>query len=107
MTIFVPIKEVLNPEILNDGMVGFQGDSEYVDENGELHFGSWSFIGFADSPTNEELAKNGEKWRNWTVKEDGVRPKLYENYLYFGVILPIENDKGEVCKVKFHYTRSD
>jgi len=102
---YVPIRKILNPEILNQGMVGFQGDSEYVDENGELHFGSWTFLGFANTQNNEELAKHKTKWRNWTV--NGERDELYEEYLYLGYIIPVENDKGQVCNVKFYYNKGD
>lgn len=86
----VRFRQLLNPLILNEGWIGFQGDSEFKGEDGKLHMGYWSFLGILDdAPTDND----------WDMDDEIDDSVLYEEKWAFKVI----NSKGQVCVVKFKY----
>ena len=85
----VKISQLLNSSILNSEWLNFMGDSEYVDENGELQFGYWSFLGIVEE-TNGEVP--------FDLKDELPEEAIYGNYL-----VPIRNKKDHICVVEFHY----
>lgn len=93
----VRLRDVLNPNILNDAdYVGFQGDSEFVGKDGKLHIGSWTY------------KKNLGTWASTYPDEtDWTLDSQVDVRLLFGGFNPFEicNDNGELCLVEFHYSR--
>ena len=89
----VKISDVLNPEILNSEWVGFQGDSEYVDEQGNVQMGYWSFVDIIDDPQDTIP---------WELGDEVPEESLYKNYRFI-----IKNKKDHICVVKFHYRGED
>lgn len=87
----VKFRELLNPLILDEGWIGFQGDSEYMNADGELVFGYWEF-----HEVDEYGHINGVPYKLDDMIEDYL---LCNNDSLF----IIENDKGVVCKVRFIY----
>lgn len=88
----IKINQLLNSSILNDEMVGFQGDSEYLDETGNLQLGAWSFIGITDD-SQEEIP--------FDLDDEIEEEVLYNDEL----IIIIKNKHDHICMVKFHYRR--
>lgn len=92
----IPLRNLINPNILNDkSYIGFQGDSEFVDENGKIHFGTWTYknnLGLLEIDNTD-----------WTLDS-----KVHENLL-FGAFNPFEifNDDGELCIVEIQYHRRE
>ena len=92
----VQLRTLLNPNILNARWVKFFGDSEYVDEHGELKMGYWSFSGIVDEKDADYV---DEKYGIFSLDDEIDDTEIYNNDLDF----PIWNDKGDLCAVKFHY----
>ena len=88
----VKISSLLNSGILNAEWVGFQGDSEFIDENGELQLGYWSFLGISDEKPSDD---------DWELDGEIPEEALYDEKWLFKVI----NKKGRVCIVRFSYTK--
>lgn len=88
----VKISDILNPSILNSEWVGFQGDSEYQDANGDWHLGYWSFVGITEDSKGEIP---------WNLDDEVPENAIYVNDLTFVV----KNNKDHICLVKFHYRR--
>ena len=88
----IPIKTILNPGILNDEWINFQGDSEYIDAEGNLQLGMWSFIGITEDPQGETP---------FTLEDSIPEEALYENYIFV-----IKNKQDHICMVKFHYNKN-
>lgn len=86
----VKISDILNSSILNSEWVGFQGDSEYQDANGDWHLGYWSFVNIIDDPLDTIP---------WELDDEVPEESLYKNYRFI-----IKNKKDHICVVKFHYT---
>lgn len=91
----VKFRELINTSILNDEKwIGFLGDSEYVNDKGELVMGMWAFIDVIDNSQktyitldaniSEEMIKD---WNNW-------------NWL-------VMNDNGHKCEIKLFYNVDD
>ena len=89
---YIKISTLLNSSILNEEWVGFQGDSEYFDADGELQFGNWTFVGITED-TKGEIPLD--------LDDEIPEEALYGDYLFI-----IKNSNGNVCVVKFGY-RSD
>lgn len=87
----VLIKDLINPSILNSEWVGFTGDSEFVDENGELQMGSWTFL---------EVSSKQEVHYGLNVKVGN--DKIFNNPWTFWV----QNDQGHSCKIQLNYMHS-
>lgn len=85
----VKIRDVLNPLILNDEWVGFNGDSEYEHPQLGLMMGGWTFHEILnDAPTDND----------WNLDDEIPDEALYRDYLF-----KIVNGNGNVCVVQFHY----
>ena len=96
-TLKIKIRKLLNPLILDAGWVGFLGDSEYFNEDGELIYGYWCFHDL------DELAeKYGKNIGGTPFKLDDMLDES-EFRGNGDTIFIVENDKGVVCKVKFLY----
>ena len=92
----VKFRDLVNPLILNDeSYVGFQGDCEFVDENGELQMGTWTF--------KNAYCMDGEYDENDKFLDSTV----HENLL-FGGFNPFEvyNDNGVLCIVEIQFWRN-
>lgn len=87
----IKISQLINTYILNDEMVGFQGDSEYMDADGEVRMGYWNFLGVTDNTQGEVP---------WDLDDEIPEKVLYEDYL-----IPIRNRDGNVCVVEFMYEK--
>ena len=87
----IKLRDLLNPLILNDGWVGFQGNSEYVLENGEVRMGYWTFLDIID-------AGDAHKKDNFTLDDE-----IDESELLDDITWKVENDIGQLCVVQFTY----
>ena len=83
----VKIERVINAGILNSEWIGFSGDSEYEDENGELQLGYWNFIGITED-TNGEIPFD-------------LTDEIPEEAIHGDCLIPIKNNKGNICVIKF------
>lgn len=88
----VKISQICNTYILDDEWIHFQGDSEYKDDDGELHLGYWSFIGIVDDVPEDAIIL-------------GFNDEVEEDVLYKDLAFAIRNNNGNICVVKFHYRR--
>lgn len=87
----IQISQLLNTSILNSEWVGFHGDSEYLDGDGNLHFGYWTFVGITDDPKGEVPF--------------GLDDEIDEEALYGEFIVLVRNKKDHICMVAFGYRR--
>lgn len=89
----VKIRHLLNPLILSSGMVGFFGDSEYRNSDGELVMGYWNFIKCSDCWVKDE---------GYLSLDDCISDvELFEGDGMYEVF----NDKGNLCLVQFIYRK--
>ena len=97
----VTFNELVNGAILNEAKwIGFMGDSEYENENGELIMGMWAFLG-----TSTELHFPKEDYLN-LHKEYG--DDLVEEILTkYGGECDVLNDNGVLCRIKLFYDVED
>ena len=88
----IKFRELINYLILNeDRWIGFQGDSEYVHENGEIKMGFWSFLDIIEQ-------------ENVRVKEHfTLDDEISDLELLNPTPWAIENDKGQLCVVEIIY----
>lgn len=87
----IKLRDLLNPLILNDGWVGFQGNSEYVLENGEVRMGYWSFLDAMDIDDAHE--------GNYLTLDY----EIDDSMLLGETRWEVENDNGVLCTVQFVY----
>lgn len=91
----VKFREIVNSAILNDdNYVGFLGDSEYVDEAGNIIMGYWEFC-----HTVKKLPKNKKAYKLDDYVEVYKLHFIPKGECYF----VIENDNEEICLVRFIY----
>lgn len=89
----IPYRNLLNPKILSDyHYEGFQGDSEFIDSNGELQFGSWTFVIVFDA----WLSNHNYPTLDSTISET----ELIESD---SVYVELLNDDGNCVGVEFKY----
>lgn len=88
----VAIKRLINTSILNSEWVGFQGDSEFEDEKGNLQLGYWTF-----KAINENCFGTP-----YTIEDEINEANIYGNPCK----LQIKNENGNICNVELHYTQS-
>lgn len=82
------IRDILNPLILNNEWVGFNGDSEYLNDKGELILGYWVFLDIIEEDTGDILTLDSE----------------IDEFALFNVeVFKIRNDHGNICLVEFRY----
>lgn len=87
----VQIRDLINTSILNSEWVGFNGDSEYIDEDGELQMGSWTFL---------EVSSKQEA--HYGLDAEVGNDKIFNSPWTFWV----QNDNGTSCKVQLNYMHS-
>ena len=88
----IKFRELINYLILNeDRWIGFQGDSEYVHENGEIKMGFWSFLDIIEQ-------------ENVRVKEHfTLDDEISDLELLNPTPWAVENDNGQLCVVEIIY----
>ena len=87
-------RELVNPQILNDeDMKGFHGDSEYINVDGKLVLGGWTFCDVLEDYPVEEY--------DWNLDSEIEEPTLWDNIQYYLV----RNDNGTMCEIKLHFRR--
>ena len=90
----VQIKELINTSILDAFWVGFTGDSEFFDKDGEIQMGYWTFVDLEDIRTH--------KPSEILSYED----EIDENELFQGDnFYPVKNSKDIICLVKISYQK--
>lgn len=106
----VKFRDLINPAILNAGWIGFNGDSEYISEDGELMYGNWTFVDIKKNAilNKEELEADLEEGVindesefigiNWTLDDS-----IPEHILSKGLTFEVENDKGQLCLINIIY----
>ena len=87
----IKFRDLLNPLILNDGWVGFCGNSEYICENGEVRMGYWAFL--------DALEIDDSHSGNYLTLDD----EIDDSKLFGETRWEVENDEGLLCTVKFMY----
>ena len=84
-------RNLVNPLILNDeDMVGFQGDSEYINGNGKLICGTWTF---------EDADIDEVKDTDWNLDSEIPEDVLWDEITYYLVA----NDNGKLCEIRLVY----
>ena len=88
----VQIRELINTSILNSEWVGFNGDSEYIDEDGEIQMGCWTFKDILQDPQGTPYQLTDE----------------VDNYAIYGdCTISVINENGNVCLVELGYTNAE
>ena len=85
----VKFSTILNPLILDAGIVGFNGDSEYLHPERGVMMGSWIF---------HEILEDAPSDNDWNLDDEIPDEVLYNQHLF-----KIINNKGAVCVVQFLY----
>ena len=85
-------RELVNSAILNDeDMVGFQGDSEYINADGKLVYGSWIFRDVLDDTPVKES--------DWDLDSEIEEETLWDEIQYYLV----KNDNGVLCEIELRF----
>lgn len=84
-------RDLLNPTILNNEWVGFFGDSEFINKNGELIMGAWTFNTLFDGWLRDVEYPTLDT----EVDEDEISKGNHYVELF--------NDNGDLCGVEFLY----
>lgn len=86
----VKFKELVNTSILDsEKWVGFFGDSEYINDNGEVVMGYWSFDGI-----NNNLIPELSNTYEMELSEEEITGKKGYTLL---------NSKGTICLITLYY----
>ena len=95
----VKISTLINPLMIADKWVGFNGDSEFYDSNGNLQMGSWTFVGILDEDAIESVdAKYGIFDLDDEIRDEDV----FDN----DKLIPVwDAHKQFVACIKVHYRR--
>ena len=88
----VKIRDLINPSILNSEWVGFQGDSEYEDEDGELQMGCWTFKSIETDPKGTPYQLDDE---------------LTNYEIYGDCNIRVQNEKENICIIELGYTHKE
>ena len=96
----VKISTLINPLMIADKWVGFNGDSEFYDSNGNLQMGSWTFVGILDESDIESV---DEKYGMFGLDDEIRDEDVFDN----DYLIPVwDSNKQFVACIKVHY-RSD
>ena len=93
----VKFETLINPLILADRMVGFNGDSEFKDSDGELHMGSWTFVGIVDGRDIEAIER---LYPTFTLEDDINEDEVFNRTKPFLLWSPREKF---LTVVEIHY----
>lgn len=85
----IAIKQLINPNILDNEWEGFFGDSEYIAEDGSVKLGYWTLCKVLDDEKNEEVFTVNDK-----IDEKNITAETY---------LKIINSNNNLCLVKLMY----
>lgn len=97
----VKFENILNPLILADKMVGFHGNSEFFDSDGNLQMGYWTFVGIIK---DEDVPALDEQYGVFSLDDEIEDELVFNQELMF----PVWDAKKEfVCAVQFHYRSDD
>ena len=89
----IKISNLINSSILNSEWVGFSGDSEYVDDNGEVQMGYWNFVGITEETKGETPFE--------------IEDEIPEEAVYGDFTVLIRNKKDHICMVEFKYVKEE
>ena len=89
----IKISSLINSSILNSEWVGFSGDSEFVDSDGELQMGYWTFIGIIEH-------RKGKTF--FEIDDEIPEEDIYGNHAVL-----IRNKNDNVCMVEFKYVKEE
>ena len=93
----VKICTLINPLILANKWVGFNGDSEFEDINGETQMGGWTFKGILEEKDIEYV---DEKWGIFDLDDEIEDKDVFDNELN----IPVWDAKREfVAIIQIHY----
>ena len=94
----IQIRKLVNPLILNDGWVGFQGDSEFESDGGFTGLGAWSYLDIIQDEQTLAEIKNDTFWLPvYDIDDEITITEMMAKCLI------VRNDGGAYCVVKFHY----
>lgn len=95
----VKISTLINPLILADKWVGFNGDSEFIDSDGELQIGCWTFVEILEDEFIEDIdAEIGIFNLDDEIEEEDIFDN--EN------LIPVwDKNRQFVACIKVHYRR--
>ena len=89
----VKFKELVNTSILDDEKwVGFFGDSEYINDNGEVVMGYWSFDGI-----NNNIEEDLSNTYDMELSEDELTGQKGYTLL---------NSKSTICLITLYYNKT-
>ena len=86
----VKFRDLVNPNILNREWENFIGDSEYINNKGELKMGTWYLYQLYDG-----WLSDGE----YSQLDDEVDEEKLDGEYY----VELFNDNGNLCGVVFNY----
>lgn len=93
----VKISTLINPLILAEKWVGFNGDSEFIDSDGELQMGSWSFVGILK---DEDIESVDEKYGIFSLDDEIKEEDVFNNEN----LIPVwDKNRQFVACIKIHY----
>lgn len=92
----VKFSQLLNSGILDEEWIGFQGDSEYISESGEIQMGYWSFKNIIDKDYVSGIKK---EYPTFNLNDEIDEEEIFNQELSF----LIWNNKDSLCVVQFHY----
>ena len=96
----VKINSLINPSILAEQWVGFNGDSEFMDSNGELQMGSWTYAGILK---DEDIEYVDEKYGIFSLDDEINEDDVYGN----NQLIPVWDSNNEfVACIQIHYRRN-
>ena len=89
----VKFRELINTCILNDtDWVGFLGDSEYINQYGELVMGFWAWLDQVEEGLETIYCLDDE---------------IEDNEVFHSNTYRIRNDYGEICIIKLLYDKKN
>lgn len=89
----IKISNLINSSILNSEWIGFTGDSEYVDADGELQLGYWTFIGIIEYRKGKTFFE--------------IDDEIPEEVIHGNHAVLIRNENDNVCMVEFKYRKEE
>ena len=95
----IKISSLINPFIIADQWVGFNGDSEFIDLNGELQMGSWTYAGVLK---DEDIDYVDEKYGIFSLDDEIPEQAVFDNEK----LIPVwDAHKQFVACIQINYRR--
>lgn len=93
----VKISTLINPLILTEKWVGFNGDSEFFDSDGELQMGCWTYDGILDE---KDIDYVDEKYGIFDLDDEIKEADVFDNEN----LIPVwDKNRQFVACIKIHY----